>query len=51
MGAAGFRAVEGGVDEEASVIEQEAELQRLREIVVEDVALVVDDDPLVALAE
>src|SRR5436189_5079318 len=32
-------------------VEQEPELERLREIVVEDVALVLDDYPLVAFPE
>ena len=32
-------------------LEQEAELERLRQVAVEDVALVLDDDALVALAE
>src|SRR6266566_7361650 len=32
-------------------VEQEAELERLREVVVEDVALVLDDDALVAFPE
>ena len=35
----------------AAELEQEAELERLREVAVEDVALVLDDDPLVALAQ
>src|SRR6185295_19558661 len=32
-------------------LEQEAELERLREVAVEDVALVLDEDPVIALAK
>ena len=51
MRAAALLPREPGLDHARRELEEEAELQGLGEIVVEDVALVVHDDPLVALGE
>src|SRR5690554_1885224 len=44
--AARLGAVQGGVDEQLGVVEQEAELERLHELGVVDLALVLDPDAL-----
>ncbi len=49
--AAALLAREPGDDHAVGELEQEAELERLGEVVVEHLALVVDDDALVALAQ
>ena len=51
MSAAALLARESGLHHDPRKVEHRAELERLREIRVEDVALVLDDDVLVALAE
>src|SRR5438128_9272295 len=51
MGAAALLALDSTDHHAGPEVEQEAELERLREVVVEHLALVLDDDPLVALAQ
>src|SRR6186997_2465706 len=51
VGATALLPGQPGLDHAGRELQKEAELERLREIVVENVALVVDDDALVALAE
>ena len=51
VSAAALLALDSADDHAGSEIEQEAELERLREVVVEHLPLVLDDDALVALAE
>src|SRR5215211_1868304 len=51
VGAAALLAGEAGDDHAAREVEQEAELERLRQVAVEQVALVVQDDALVALTQ
>src|SRR4029078_2071427 len=51
VGAAALLPGEPGLDHAGRELQEEAELERLREIVVENIALVVDDDALVAVAE
>ena len=49
--AAALLAGESRNDHAVRQLKQELELERLRQVVVEDLALVVDDDVLVALAQ
>src|SRR5437660_557951 len=51
MGAPALLAGKSAHDHALGELEQEAELERLRQIIVEDIALVVDNDALVALAQ
>src|SRR5205807_9135767 len=51
MGAAALLAREARDDHAVRQLEEEAELERLREVVVEDLALVVDDHARVALPQ
>src|SRR5207248_5599601 len=51
VGAAALLASDPADDHALGQLEQEAELERLREVVVEDLALVLDDDVLEALAQ
>ena len=51
MRAAALLAREARDEHAGGELEQEPELERLRQVVVEDLALVVDDDALVALTE
>ena len=51
VGAAALLSGQARDDHAVGELEQEAEFERLRQVGVEDVALVVDGHPLVALAE
>src|SRR6266545_5910391 len=51
VGTAALLAGEPGDDHAVGELEQEAELERLRQVAVEHVALVLDDDTLEAIAK